>query len=122
MPLFNLPKSSQEVYNTVAQHMLKQNEKSVTELPDIGNACAYRGRDGLKCAAGCLIPDEVYNCSFENITWFDLVEYHRFPEDHMKLISDLQTIHDVYQPYYWRNSLASLAASYSLNTDVLNAI
>lgn len=122
MPLFNLPESPQEVYNIVAQHMLKQNAKSVTELPGIGDSCAYRGIDGLKCAAGCLIPDEVYNCSFENIKWVDLVNDHGFPEDHLELISDLQVIHDDYQPDCWCEYLIDLAWGYSLNTDVLNNI
>lgn len=119
MPLFNLPESPQEVYNIVAQHMLKQNAKSITVLPNGSIGCAYRGRDELKCAAGCLIPDEVYNCSIEDTTWFNLVKDHDFPERHKILICDLQRIHDNYEPDCWRKHLIDLASTHSLNTDVL---
>lgn len=51
----------QEIYSTVRQHLLTQNARSAKN----GN-CLYRGPNGTKCAAGALIPDEIYTPSIEN--------------------------------------------------------
>jgi hypothetical protein len=53
--LETLPQATaQEVFDQVATHLLTQRQRSTTK----GN-CAYRGDDGLKCAAGCLLgPDD----------------------------------------------------------------
>lgn len=116
MPLFNLPKTSQEVYDIVASHMLKQNKRSSSKKLPGSRRCAYRGDDGLKCAAGCLIPDEVYSFTFEQLPWADLVEFHNFPSEHIFLITVLQDIHDTCPVREWRNRLVSIAKIYSLNT------
>lgn len=62
----------QEIYNTVRDHLLKQNKKSlgnyIVGLDDnVSNGCVYRSYDGLKCAAGCLIPDSKYKRSMEGL-------------------------------------------------------
>lgn len=122
MPLFNLPKTAQEIYDTVAEHMLKQNQRS-TLLSIAGyDACAYRGMDGLKCAAGCLIPEEIYQVIFEGYSWPEMISDFDFPKDHWELITKLQNIHDHIDPKNWRKGLTIIANSYSLNTDVLNNI
>lgn len=46
---------NQAIFNQVYTHLLTQNEKCEDE-----NGCAYRNEQGLKCAVGCLITDEVY--------------------------------------------------------------
>lgn len=48
--------------NKVEQHLIKQKARSVHED---GSACMYRGADGRMCAAGCLIPDELYTPNLE---------------------------------------------------------
>lgn len=53
----------QETFDRVAKHLLKQNKKSVN-----GTQCMYRSSDGLQCALGCLIPDELYVPSLEGTT------------------------------------------------------
>ena len=122
MTLFSLPETAQEVFDIVAVHMLKQKSRSVNCHPDSGDKCAYRGDDGRKCAAGCLIPDKVYDSKYEDILWQDLVLDHDFPHNHAELIAKLQQIHDCNHPLYWCSSLISLAKTYSLNTDILNTI
>jgi hypothetical protein len=118
MPLFNLSETAQEVYDIVATHLLKQNKRSITHR----GTCAYRGIDGLKCAAGCLIPEEIYKSDFEGVTWTSLIHSHDFPQDHRKLIENLQHIHDSFSVDRWHSALIDLAQMYSLNTDVLNTI
>lgn len=122
MPLFNLPETAQEVFDIVAAHMLKQNQKSKRFIKDSSGYCAYRGDNGLKCAAGCLIPDAIYNRNFENVSWQLLVAFHHFPYNHATLITKLQYIHDNYEPKNWLEHLTHLAACYSLKPDVLNTI
>ena len=48
--------TAQQVFTQVKNHLLKQNEKSM-----INGICAYRGSNGLQCAAGCLMSDEEAN-------------------------------------------------------------
>ena len=123
MPLFKLPETEQEVFDIVAAHMLKQNKKSISyTLSNDFVRCAYRGNNGLKCAAGCLIPDEIYNRDFESVSWQLLVVIHHFPYNHATLITRLQYIHDNYEPKNWREELTDLAIRYSLKPDVLNTI
>jgi hypothetical protein len=138
MPLFNLPETAQEIYDIVASHMLRQNEKSHFTIrfsvldskplwaqydsAIIFHRCAYRGTNGLKCAAGCLIPEEIYKSDFEGVPWTSLIHSHDFPQDHRKLIENLQHIHDSFSVDRWHSALIDLAQMYSLNTDVLNTI
>lgn len=53
--------TSQELFDYVTSFLLKQGEQSRGP----GGACAYRGRDGLMCAVGCVVPDEFYSPSME---------------------------------------------------------
>jgi hypothetical protein len=47
--------TKQEIFDKVAAHLLTQRKRCVNQTGD----CVYRSDDGLKCAAGCLIPDDV---------------------------------------------------------------
>lgn len=49
-----------EVFDKVKAHLLAQGKVSVSD-----GDCAYRGDDGLMCAAGCLIGDEDYSAEIE---------------------------------------------------------
>lgn len=114
--LKNLKKvSKQQVFDQVAEHLLKQNKAS-----DIGGVCAYRGPRGLKCAAGCLIADDEYNPSWEQKGWNMLVTNGEVPSAHKTLIRDLQTIHDEYNEDEWRKQLFVLADGYKLHTKALS--
>jgi hypothetical protein len=37
------------------------------------SGCTYRGRDGVPCVVGCLIPDEHYNVRMEGATIHNLI-------------------------------------------------
>ena len=94
-----------EVFNQVKNHVLTQNEKC--QLVPHG-ACAYRNKEGLKCAAGCLISDDEYKEDFECKNWQALVESRHVPNSHYELIKTLQSIHDNSQPYQWLSLLNNL--------------
>ncbi len=109
--------TKQQIFEQVATHLLKQNAKSMNGL-----SCAYRGDDGLSCAAGCLIADDEYNGEFEGIAWHSLVEKFDLPKRNDGLIQALQHIHDRVDVDNWRNSLRQLGQSYRLKYDFINEI
>lgn len=116
--LKTLPQATeQEVFNQVANHLLTQMEQSS------GNGgCWYRSTNSsgkiLKCAAGCLIADEEYIERMDNnsdeTTWQYLVEEGVFPNTHDDLISNLQFIHDEYEPHEWEEELLLVAERFYL--------
>lgn len=86
----------QEIYNKVCQHLLSMPEQSVD--PKTGT-CLYRGPKGAKCAAGILIPDEIYKPHMEGREFDALCR--DFPEigtlfsiAEQELILHLQGVHD----------------------------
>ena len=110
--LKTLPQATaQEVFDQVAKHLLTQMKKSASEsAPDSKDYCMYRGFDGTKCAAGCLISDDEYKLEFENLNWSHLSSTNYLvPKEHCKLIKQLQNIHDCYEPEDWRVRLNNLA-------------
>lgn len=117
--------NAQEIFDTVATHLLKQNARSMGGIGDGGEPyCRYRGDAGRKCAIGCLIPDEVYTTEMERNPVGALTT--RFKEalpsyfrEHIALLCDLQTIHDQYEPSGWRDGLAYLGKRAGFDLRVL---
>ena len=111
--LETLPKATaQEVFDQVAEHLLKQKVRSVHSR----DGCAYRGVNDTQCAAGCLISDEEYNHLWDErgYQWYSLVRDRKVPGAHCTLICDLQRVHDNYQPDLWLRELDKIADSYGL--------
>lgn len=67
-------KTERETIEFVKNHFLKQNSLS----HDRDGYCAYRGENGAKCAAGCLIPDESYNEEMEKTACWLLDEDRKY--------------------------------------------
>ena len=103
--------SEQEVFDYIANHLLTQNKQA--RLAD-GSECAYRTEGGLKCAAGCLIPDDLYKPEFEGKGYRGLVAIEHFDSTHRDLIHRLQILHDDNQPEKWANELRDLALNLRL--------
>lgn len=88
--------TAQELFNTVVLHMRKQGRQSNTAGP--GSSCRYRSPEGMKCAVGCLIPDEVYNQGIEGrsvnsaAVMMLLMDLHL--QEHKSLLISLQGAHD----------------------------
>lgn len=119
--LKTLPQATkQQIFDQVATHLLTQNKKSSKTARNGTLICLYRGPDGTKCAAGCLISDEEYDTEFEEKTWFNLVNYHGVPRNNMTIIKSLQDIHDNKDPSNWKEELKKLAESRQLDSSVLN--
>lgn len=88
--------TAQEVFDQVANHLLKQGKRSRSD--DVAGECAYRGDNGMMCAAGCLIADSEYVRDMDykrgGTGWDDLQKAGLVPSDHGELILQLQYIHD----------------------------
>jgi len=102
--------NKQEIFDKVATHLLTQMEKSGHIVT---SSCLYRSPNGLKCAIGCLIPDELYDPEFEGKTVIDLpidlLKTIGINDDHVYLLRVLQTVHDCNQPSDWKEELRLIA-------------
>jgi hypothetical protein len=113
--MIEIPDDEQLVFDTVAKHLLTQGKKSL----GISGNCLYRNEQGLKCAAGCLIPEEQYNVYMEGSTWSDLVLKEHVSNHCHKLIDMLQYLHDFESPSIWLSLLHKLAKDQNLDTSKL---
>lgn len=121
----------QKVFDIVKEKMLAQGKRSMFNEYD----CAYRNPDGLKCAIGHLIPDEMYDPKMESGSVIRLFE--NFPEIKEYLLNEfgnknserteisdyndttfllkLQQIHDYYEEWeYFAARLDNFAIKYKL--------
>ena len=126
----------QEVFDLVRTHLLQQNKPSFATLGHDGfPKPAYRGDDGCKCAIGCLIPDDKYTPTIEQLgvfsirvraIVFDFVGLSRFnrnvtnKDDQrdmdtvINLLHELQITHDRSQPKIWPELLQAIAERFEL--------
>jgi len=104
--------TKQEMFDKVAVHLLTQGKRSTQ-----GTSCAYRGDGGLKCAIGCLIPDERYSRDLEGeaaSTW-PVREAAGFDISLSEFATALQQMHDDCAPDEWLGQLAAEAEYYHLS-------
>ena len=111
--IHNLAESTaQEVYDFICAHLEKQDRQS-----HVHSACRNRviDEDGtiLKCAAGCLIPDEDYmKLVAKEGNWRHMCDINNFSTCHYSLIEDLQNYHD--NCFGEHNHLVEIAKRYNL--------
>lgn len=121
----------QEVFNKVSTHLLSQMRQALGK----NYFYAYKTKDGLKCAIGCLIPDNLYDPKIEGLTIRDIMEISSqilfsknilefkniletelgpLNNDDLIFLKDLQLIHDFFFPDTWKKKLENLAKSSNL--------
>lgn len=107
--------TEQEVFNRVAVHLLSQKKRSEDKF-----GCLYRSPEGLKCAIGCLIPDEKYSPSMERnlVDRLDLSLIGLSDID-LWFLESLQSIHDQYDPTHWLNELSYFAQDWGISEEIL---
>lgn len=92
--------NQQDIFDKVLNGIRKQGKLSTVKGLSGKVMCRYRTADGLKCAAGHLIPDDVYEASMEGarISAYipRLVEkgVEAFFGSNRYLVYELQRIHD----------------------------
>lgn len=116
----------QEIYDKVARHLLAQGMKSQAAIADpetkeVKINCAYRGDNGLMCAVGCLISENVYSKSIEGYSCRNdmvmnaLIESGISVDFEIKnLLLNLQQVHDDINPSGWKDYLNDIAIQYCL--------
>ncbi len=119
--------STQDIFDRVAVHLLVQKKKSILTKEQIiafsrwDNTCAYRGKNGLKCAVGALISDAEYQLLTEQQRADTIQEYFgRFSELPYGFLSEMQQIHDNNKPSRWLEKLSAFATKHKLDKSVLN--
>lgn len=111
-------------FDTVVAH-LRQQKKKARGLNQVGMLiCKYRGDDGLKCAAGCLIPDELYKPEMEGMAAYPGPKSN--PERMLvretlealwhdpSLVSALQYVHDQWDVSCWEEELEAIAEEHNV--------
>lgn len=100
--------TNQEAFDKVLTHLRKQGKAAVGENENSGDTeCLYRSEqaDGtvLMCAAGCLLPDELYHRNMEGIAVSDYPEIFvdKLGLD-IGLLRQMQSAHD---DYLWKVSI-----------------
>lgn len=93
--------TSQKIFDIVAGHLIEQGQRSLSKDEHI---CAYRGDEGLMCAVGVLIPDELYKSEMEGKAILELTGLNwtfglDYLAEHRALVQRLQTVHDM--PHTW---------------------
>lgn len=102
--------TTKEIFEKVRAHLLAQGKQSISA----DGVCAYRGADGLQCAVGCLVPDELYKHSMEGNLAFAMASFTPSPfgwratEGQISLLTRLQQIHDSMPVSRWKSALAQL--------------
>ena len=104
--------SDQELFDKVVNHLRAQGCKALEN-----NQCKYRTSSGLKCAADCLIPDDMYKPSMEGINIIRVVENNpnlKYVISNPRLIIRLQYIHDWIEVMNWEESFKGVAIEFGL--------
>ena len=98
--------TDQEAFETMVRHLRKQGRTSVNAR----GACAYRGPKGLRCAVGCLIPDDQYKRSFEGETAECIAKKVPALSDiEPGILSEMQSIHDDCDVSQWEEGFKGVA-------------
>jgi len=79
---------TQAVVDKVLKHLWDQGECS---RDPFGSECAYRGRNGTKCAIGILIPDDIYSPNMEGMSFLMLCQRY----DVVAALPEIQAIKQV---------------------------
>lgn len=105
--------TKKEMFEKVKTHLLSQ----MKVCEGAYGQCRYRW-DGLKCAIGALIPDDLYDSKMEGLGASQVNETicHNslWPSSLNYFADELQFIHDNHHPDEWKDSLDDLAIAEGL--------
>jgi len=128
-----MSKAKQKTFNTIARHLLAQKRKSMTPMEDCRYRMELRSDKVLKCAIGCLIPDDKYRPSLEGKAVTNPEVRLAIPREHRWVPTDpksdqrqmmlaLQQLHDLKHPGTWTLGLALVAKAFGLRTDQVDGL
>ena len=99
----------QEQFDKMVNHLRKQGERSIND----SDGCMYRGNNGLMCAVGCLIPDDIYTVDMEGQPADYVINKYYLDLD-MTLCNNMQYVHDHYGPDKWEEFFEKVAKELDL--------
>ena len=112
--------STIDLFNKIETHLLTQNGRSVKEW-----VCQYR-HEGLCCAVGILLTDEMYYPELEGASLEDFTALKHILEPligakdsdeynvNLKLLLRLQNIHDNFDVDCWKHELEQINLEFNL--------
>lgn len=126
--------TNQEIFDFVAKKLIKQGKPSGKIIEDKFSEsvktfqCLYRSPDGYKCAAGHLIPNELYNPKMEGATSDAIfIDWNELGITDVSFVRQLQYTHDQVTSIdntnwltRWKDGMIDVATKYNLSTEVLN--
>lgn len=102
--------TDQEAFETMVRHLRRQWKRS----ENANGTCLYRGPDGLRCAVGCLIPDDQYKRSLEYKDAESIVEDVPALRDiGLGILLEMQAVHDEFDPSQWEEGFKDVAQVYA---------
>lgn len=108
-------RTMQQAFDEIVTFMRKQGRQSRNEY-----GCVYRHAEGLRCAVGCLIPDEKYSPDMEgHNVWGDAFKGEKFTHSEKDFLIRMQKAHDQHFdefPYIAR----SVASTFCLDPSVVD--
>lgn len=114
--------TDRELFEHVKRHLLRQGKQSID-----GTTCMYRGDNGTSCAAGCLIPDRVFDtlympeCNYISGLSYRFEQLRPYVGDpgskRLWLVERLQGVHDNGNIEDWERELDVVWRSYELRGD-----
>jgi hypothetical protein len=111
------PYTKQSLFDAMVGHLRKQGCRSLSNL-----ACVYRGRNGLKCAFGGVIPDHLYGDWMEGSGVSSILLSKRcpeelkviFPSEVLVLAGAVQRVHDNEEPLNWEAHFKRVAYKFEV--------
>lgn len=128
--------SLQGVYDMVGTHLLKQRARAVHD-----GRLMYRTPSGLTDPIGCLIHKHLYHTDMEGYAFKGVDTWHQYDsnggltklknaldvsgvdvddEKTMRLITDLQRLHDDNEAEFWYDRLVAVGRTWRLHTYVID--
>lgn len=114
-----------EAFSFVKKRLLEQNDKSMAE--DLG--CQYRGEEGMRCAVGWLIADELYERVLEGNRADSALVLSKIREScpnwgmtgqSITMLSILQDIHDDIEVESWSPLFEGYGSAFDDNKSFAN--
>jgi len=106
----------QMIFDKVCAHLAQQKKRSI-----FGSQCAYRGENGMKCAVGALLPDDMCREEMEGTGAVLLCRQIGWLIPYAGLLDELQDVHD-FAGHCIKAQLKDLAYSYRLNPNAITLI
>lgn len=91
--------TNQEAFDKVWDWFVVRGKPASLRPVTHGYGCVYRGENGTRCAAGVLIPDELYRLDMENMSIREVINQDRRLAEYFAGVSEdllrsLQQAHD----------------------------